>query len=116
MVFNLNGIDLEYEIIIERRKSITLYMIDGKLIIKSYRKLNDDEINNMISRHQRFISKRLKKEELNPDIIHLLGKEYKLEIEISNYNNLIILDELNIIKIYTKKNNESYIKNIIYNY
>ena len=54
---------------------------DNKIIIKSYRRLDYDEIKDLLSKHQRFIRNRLlESKSSNSNVIHILGNEYKVEI------------------------------------
>ena len=117
MEFILDDIKFEVINITSRRRTVTLSVIDNKIIIKSYRKLDYEEIRNMLSRHQRFIKNRLKNNNnIESNSIHILGKEYNLDIKISDINNILIDDDNNIVSIYTKDNNKNNIMNILYNY
>ncbi|MBR6071344.1 MAG: DUF45 domain-containing protein [Acholeplasmatales bacterium] len=115
MVINVNGFDVNVINIVSKRRSVGLRVINNSIEVYSPYKLKDDDIINMLSRHKRFISRRITGSETS-NSIHLLGKEYKLIIISADFNNLIIDDLNNEIRVYSKKLDEYYVRAIIDNY
>jgi len=117
MNYNILDKSIIVENIIRRRNSIGIKVIyPNKIEIYSPYKLKEDDILSILSRHKRFISKRIIKEEINNDEIHILGNKYKIEIYEADFDNILVDDYLKIAKIYTKNNNDNYIFKIIDNY
>lgn len=92
-------------------KNIYMRIKDNVLCFTSPVALSDDFIKNMILKNYSHVIKRLNKPPLSYDVIHFLGKEYKLNIVNSN-TNTVLYDENNIY-IHTKRNENKYIQKII---
>ncbi len=117
MIYNLDGIDINVINVIRRRNSIGLKVVDSKYIeIYSPYKLKEFDIINLIERHKRFIKKRIISTEIDDSIIHILGKEYKLNIIDFDSDNILVDDYLNEVRIYTKNKSDNNIYNIINQY
>ena len=117
MIYNLDGYDININNVIRRRNSIGIKIIDNNNIeVYSPYKLKDIDIINLVERHKRFIKKRIINMDIKDDVIHILGKEYKINIIISDFDNILVDDYLSEVRIYTKNNNDNHIFNIINEY
>lgn len=86
------------------------------VIITSSFQLDVDEVLKIINDHKRFIYRRINVNNTKPQTLHLLGKEYDVKIIESDYENILVDDSINLIKIYTKNNNPIHNKKIVYDY
>ena len=117
MQYNLDGFNIIIANIIRRRNSIGIKIINNNTIeVYSPYKLKDIDIINLIERHKRFIKNRISNNKIKNDIIHILGKEYKINIINTDFDNILVDDYLNEVRIYTKSNNDNHIFNIINEY
>lgn len=113
MLIKIKDIECEVEVIIKRRnKNIYLRVRDGKILITTPSKLSTDYIEKMILKNYDYILKLLNKPNICSDGIHFLGKKYQIEIISSTHNNVLLGDEN--ITIFTRKNEEAYIKRILH--
>ncbi len=110
--------DINVKLIYSRRNGYSIKIIDDDNIeFRIGRKISEDELYLMIYKHKRFLINHLNgRHTKRGDIIHLLGKEYKLNIINESFNNVLIDDSNLEFKVYTKSLDESYIKFIIDEY
>ncbi len=117
MLYTLNGKGVEVINVIRRRNSIALRVVsDSKIEIYSPYPLKDDDIYNFLSRHKRFIARRICTDHQEEDTLHLLGNKYKYRIVQSDFNSLYFDDYLKEVRIYTKRNDDKYIFRLVNEY
>lgn len=105
-----------------RVKHFYIRIKDGKVEVKVPENATDEAIKKVLKEKQNWILKKLEEQERNikkekryesGEIFRILGKDYKLKIEISELEKAeLILEEFEI-KIRIKKENNEIIKNLI---
>ncbi len=110
--------DINIKIIYTRRNGYSVKIIDDdNLELRIGMTISEEELYQMLYKHRRFLITHLDGTHTkSKNVIHLLGKEYKLEIINESFNNVLIDDSNMIFKVYTKKDNDRYIKYIIDEY
>lgn len=113
MIIKVKDIECDVEQIIKRRnKNIYLRVRNKKIYITTPSLLTVSYIQNMITKNYNYIYSLLNKEENITNNIHFLGKKYNYEIIESTHNNIFIDND--IITIFTRKNEATYIKRILH--
>ncbi len=90
---------------------------DDNLELKLGINLNENDIYLLLYKHKRFLINHLDGSHTKKsNVIHLLGKEYKLILINESFNNVLI-DDINMeFKVYSKSLNEDYVKFVIDDY
>lgn len=110
--------DLTFELIYNykpQNKHAYIRVKDGIVIINSFKRFNEADINKVLNELYSNIKAHLnslKLKENKKPIIHYLGNEYIINIKEDSYNLVEIKDDTNIL-IHTKKLDNKYIKKII---
>ena len=118
MLYNLNGKYLNVSnLIIPDRRTISIRIVypDSLEVISPY-PLKEDDIIAIIDRHRRFINKRFVNSEMDLNHIHLLGKKYDILIFEADFDNILVDEYQNKVKVYTKNTNDEYVRNVVDSY
>ena len=113
---SLKDLELKINIIIKRQNKRTYVRVKKPNIVEitTPKRLTNKELDEILLSSRGFIEKAINRINSKSEAsgIHYLGKEYKLDILANNKNYIEIVDDT--IRVYTRKNDSSYIKAIIY--
>lgn len=115
MFLNVGNRIVEVKVIVKpRNKSTYLRVKDNVIVITSFKKQTEKDIKKFIEQYKSKILEILDNEDKKADIIHLLGKEYRLKLEIGKrlsrvegLNLIVYVDSFNDLDI-KKRINEVY--------
>ncbi|MBQ9448450.1 MAG: SprT-like domain-containing protein [Acholeplasmatales bacterium] len=114
MIYEYKDLKLDVEQIIKRSNRHTYFRFTSKdkMVITTPRELSVSSVYEIIEKHYDRIIKILSKYDKNDDVIHLLGREYKLILRESN-SEYVYVDEDNFYVNYKKLAN---IEKLIHKY
>lgn len=104
-------------VISDSRRTISIKIVyPNDIEVISPYPMKYDDIIAVLDRHKRFIIKRFENSEMDNDAIHILGKKYRLMIYESDFNNILVDESLEVVKIYLKDISDKNVAAIINKY
>ena len=118
MDYRINGRILNVNNVINQsRRTISIKIVyPNDIEVISPYPMKEDDIISVLDRHKRFIVKRFENSEMDNDAIHILGKKYRLLIYESDFNNILVYESIDAVKIYSKSLKDEDIALIINKY